>query len=101
MVSRRPSSSPDSEAGMRSRLLAAVLVSGLVALAGPAWSQSRGGGHVGGGRSFGGRVGGGGHQGIVGHTGSVGRFGGGGHGGGVYYGGGGVCLLYTSPSPRD
>jgi hypothetical protein len=75
---------------MRSRLLAAVLVSGLVALAGPAWSQSRGGGHVGGGRSFGGRVGGGGHQGVVGHSGSVGRFGGGGHGGGVYHGGGGV-----------
>ncbi len=75
---------------MRSRLLAAVLVSGLVALAGPAWSQNRGGGHVGGGRSFGGHVGGSGHQGVVGHPGSVGRVGGGGHGGGVYRGGGGV-----------
>ncbi len=75
---------------MHSRLLAAVLVSGLVALAGPAWSQSRGSGHVGGGRSFGGCVGGGGHQGVVGHTGSIGRVGAGGHGGGVYRGGGGA-----------
>ncbi|HQT94072.1 MAG TPA: hypothetical protein PK435_05520 [Thermoanaerobaculaceae bacterium] len=73
---------------MRSRLLAAVLIGGLVALAGPAWSQSRGRGHVGGGRSFGGHVGGG--HGFVGHGGPVGRFGGGGHGGGVFHGGGGV-----------
>lgn len=75
---------------MRSRLLVAVLASGLAVWAGSAWSQSRGGGHVGGGRSFGGHVGGNGHQGVVGHPGSVGRAGAGGHGVGTFHGGGGV-----------
>jgi len=79
-----------------------VLIACLIAFAGPAWSQSRGGGHGWGGHSFGvGSYGSGGHGGYVGHGGPGGhpygnpafRF----HGGGRFgwhgfFGWGGIYL---------
>ena len=70
---------------MRPRVVAAVLVAGAVAFAGPAWSHSHGGGHSGGGHSGGGsgHSTGGGHSGSVGHGGTVGD---GHHGSGGHHG---------------
>ncbi len=68
---------------MRSRVVAAVLIACLVAFAGPAWSQSRGGGHTGSGHSSGG-----GHPGSGGHGGSGGHSHGNPHPGHPPHGGG-------------
>jgi len=72
---------------MRPRVVAAVLVAGAVAFAGPAWSHNTGGGHSGGGHSGGGgsHSTGGGHSGSGGHGGTVG---GGHHGRGGHHWGG-------------
>jgi hypothetical protein len=67
-----------SEVRMRPRVLAAVLVSGLVVFAGPAWSQGPGGGHGGGGHPSGGS-----HSSGGGHAGAGGHAVGGSHGGAV------------------
>jgi hypothetical protein len=65
---------------MRPQILAAALVAGLVAFAGPAWSHSPGGGNAGGGHSSGGGHSmSGGHMSGGGHSMSVGRAGAGGH----------------------
>jgi len=65
---------------MRPRVLAAALVAGLVAFAGPAWSHSPGGGNAGGGHaSGGGHSMSGGHMSGGVHSMSVGHTSGGGH----------------------
>lgn len=77
----------DPEGSMKPRTVATLFLAGLVAVAGPAWSQSRGGGS--------GRVSGGGHLGSGGHGsgvarhGAVGHPGGGPRGGVRHWGGGG------------